>query len=166
MILTLIDSITMNAERACLSINLCMCIIFNITIFKSINGIPTVDKDCWPSFLEIDDGSLISNCRSSSLLATGPFDSHLCGQWPTYVRDAGVPILCVWSVSACDLAHHRTERDRRQARGMEASGFVLVCRLWFHPLRHRGMVLTVLWYYSRRPELPVTAVWVQTKNAC
>lgn len=117
-----------------------------------------VFAEWWTSFLETDDGDHISICSPSSLLAPGPSDSHLCRQWPINVRDPGVPVLCVRGVSACHLADHR------QAGNVAASGCVLVCRLWFHPRCHWGLVHTVLWYYSRGPELPVTAVWVQNEK--
>lgn len=113
---------------------------------------------------ETGDGWHISSRNSSSLLATRPFDPHLRRQWPIYVRDPGLPVFCVWGVPARDLADHRLDEVHREAGDMEASGRVLVCRLWFHPWCHWSLVLTVLWYYSGRPELPVTAVWVQTKR--
>lgn len=139
-----------------------MCILFNTKILKSVYFKPILwMNSCLLSCLETDDGR---HWSSSSLLATGPLDSHLCGQWPIHVRDSGVPVFCVRGVSACDLADQRAERDHRQAGDVEASGRVLVRRLWFHPRRHWGMVLAVLWCHSRRPELPVTAVWVQTRK--
>lgn len=112
------------------------------------------------SYFEADDGWHNSKKSSSSLLATGPFDSQLCCQWPVNVRHSAVPVLCVWSVSACDLDHFWPERRPWQSEYLETSGCVLVCCLWIHPWHHWRLVLSVLCCNSRRPELPVTAVWV------
>lgn len=124
---------------------------------KRINIMPIV---VFEVFLSKDHGYLFSSWSSSSLLAQGPFDSHLCCQWSINGRDPCVSIFCVGCVPAGDLADHWAERGHRQAGDMEAPGCVLVCCLWFHPWCHWGLVLTILWYYSWRPELLVTAVWV------
>lgn len=107
-------------------------------------------------YLQTGDGCCFKQ-SSTSLLATGPCDPHICGKWPLNVRDSGFSVFCVWDDSACDLADHW---DCSQAGDVEASGFVLVCSLWFHPFCPWGLVFTISWYSTRRPELPVPAVWV------
>lgn len=105
-----------------------------------------------------DNGCFIDCQRATSLLAEGPSNSQLCSQWSIHVRDPGVLVFWIWPVFICDLDDHRQEELHPEH--LEATSPVLVCRLWLHPQCNWGLVLHVLWHYSRGPKLPVTALWV------
>lgn len=115
----------------------------------------------WYSTTFLDtDGCHVRSWSPSSLQAERPCASQLCSQWPIHGRDSGVFLFCVWGVSASDLADYRLEKVQWQVWDLEASGFVLVCLVWLHSLCHWGLVLTVLWCHSWRPEFLITALWV------
>lgn len=111
----------------------------------------------------VTDNGCFIDCQSiSSLLAEGSSNSQLCPQWSIHVRDSGVLVFWIWGVFICDLDNHRPEELHPEH--MEATSCVLVCRLWLHPRCNWGLVLHVLWHYSRGPKLPVTALWVLNKK--